>query len=71
MCKQKCKKKIIIIKHENVNIKWTKQGYGTNLKLMLIRLNVKGVLSLFIPLWKPNSWKFLCKFPYAHRPKNS
>jgi hypothetical protein len=41
-----------MIKHENVNIKGTKKGYGTKsyFKLMLIRLNVKGVLSLFIPL---------------------
>jgi len=40
MCKQKCKQTFIMIKHENVNTKGIKQGYGTRsyLKLVLKRL---------------------------------
>ncbi len=44
MCKQKCKQIFIVIEHENVNTKGTKQDYGIRsyLKLVLNRLHIMG-----------------------------
>jgi hypothetical protein len=41
----------IVIKHEKVNTKGIEQGFGTRLyfALVLNKLNIMGVLSLFIP----------------------
>jgi hypothetical protein len=41
-----------MIKHENINIKRIEHGYGTKSypRLMLIRLNIKWILSLVIAL---------------------
>jgi hypothetical protein len=33
-------------------------------KPMLNKLEIIGVLLLFIPFWGPNSWKFSWGFPY-------
>jgi hypothetical protein len=50
MCKQKCKKIVILIKYEFVNTKGTKQGYGTRsyLKLLLNKLKIiRGPTSIY------------------------
>jgi hypothetical protein len=67
--KQKWRQIFIMLKYENVNVKRPKQGYGSRLylKLVLNILKVIGVISLFIPFWRPNSRKLAWKFPCAHQ----
>jgi len=45
MCKQKCKKIVIVIKYENLNTKGTKQGYGTRSYLKLLFNKLKIIIS--------------------------
>jgi len=43
VCKEKCKQIFIVVNYENINIKRTKQGYGTRSHLLL-ELNIINVI---------------------------